>query len=243
MGVTQAPPRSDSELVDAVRAGDIRAFADLYREHVAAVRRVAYRLVGNPDVTADVVQDTFSRALVHLPELREPDRFRPWLLSIARRAATDQLRARRRVTSFDETDDEALASSGPGPEAFAELRELVRQVQSCMAGLSKRDATAVAMVTHLGFTPVEVADSLGVTPGAAKVIVHRARRRLRHALMLELMVRQPSLGCSEFRTLLAENSLSASRHLDHCEACKEAAAMDVVTFQLDAELPPQPAPL
>src|SRR5271167_3900978 len=81
--------RSDAELVAAVRSGDSRAFADLYREHVESVRRVAYHLVGDADATADAVQDTFTRALQHLDDLREPDRFRPWLLAIARHAATD----------------------------------------------------------------------------------------------------------------------------------------------------------
>jgi len=238
MGGTQALARSDTELVAAVRAGDSHAFADLYREHVDSVRRVAYQLVGNPDGTADVVQDTFARALQHLPELREPDRFRPWLLAIARHAATDQLRARRRLTTFDENDDDTLASTGPGPESLAELKELAEQVQGCVAGLSKRDATAVAMVTHLGFTPSQVADSLGVTPGAAKVIVHRARRRLRHALTLQLMVRQPTLACDTFRSLLDDDAVAASKHLEDCQACVDAAGAEVVPFQFT----PEPAP-
>ena len=71
-----------------------------------------------------------------------------------------------------------------------------------MAGLSPRDAAAVTMVTQLGFAPGQVAAALGVTPGAAKVIVHRARRRLRNALALQLMVQQPGLACEEFQKLV-----------------------------------------
>jgi RNA polymerase sigma factor (sigma-70 family) len=191
----QTLDRSDAELVAAVRGGDSQAFAALYRDHVDAVRRVAYHLVGDADRTADAVQDTFARALQHLDDLREPDRFRPWVLAIARHAATDQLRARKRVTGLDDRAEEVLAAGGPGPESVAELRELADQVQGCVAGLSKRDATALTMVTQLGFSPAQVADALGVTPGAAKVIVHRARRRLRDALALQLMVQQPSITC------------------------------------------------
>jgi RNA polymerase sigma factor (sigma-70 family) len=241
MGGTQILARSDAELVAAVRAGDAHAFADLYREHADAVRRVAYQQVGNADAAADVVQDTFTRALQHLPELRDPDRFRPWLLSIARHAATDQLRARRRLTSLDEDNDEILASTGPGPESIAELRELAEQVQGCVAGLSKRDATAVAMVTHLGFTPAQVAEALGVSTGAAKVIVHRARRRLRHALTLQLMVQQPSLACDEFRLLYGKDALAASKHLEDCEICIDRAGAEVVPFQLESALPSEPS--
>ena len=229
--------RSDAELVAAVRSGDARAFVDLYREHVDAVRRVAYHVVGDADATADAVQDTFARALQHLDELREPDRFRPWLLAIARHAATDQLRARRRLTALDETHDALLAASGPGPESVAEIRELAEQVQGCVAGLSRRDAAAVTMVTQLGFAPAQVAASLGVTPGAAKVIVHRARRRLRNALALQLMVEQPGLACEEFQKLLADDPLAAARHIASCVTCLERASAEVIPFELTAEGP------
>ena len=230
------------ELVAAVRAGDSQAFADLYREHVESVRRVAYHLVGDSDATADAVQDTFTRALQHLDDLREPDRFRPWLLAIARHAATDQLRARKRVTSLDDAHDETLASPGPGPESVAEVRELADQVQGCVAGLSKRDAAAVTMVTQLGFTPSQVADALGVTPGAAKVIVHRARRRLRNALALQLMVKQPTLACDDFQKLLAEDPLSASKHIESCVTCIERAGAEVVPFDFSPEVPDAAGP-
>ena len=229
--------RSDAELVAAVRSGDSRAFADLYREHVESVRRVAYHLVGDSDATADAVQDTFTRALQHLDDLREPDRFRPWLLAIARHAATDQLRARKRVTSLDESHDELLASTGPGPESVAEVRELADQVQGCVAGLSKRDAAAVTMVTQLGFSPAQVADALGVTPGAAKVIVHRARRRLRNALALQLMVKQPTLACDDFQKLLTDDPLAAAKHIEQCETCIERAGAEVVPFEFAPETP------
>jgi RNA polymerase sigma factor (sigma-70 family) len=237
MRVSPTLARSDAELVAAVRAGDSRAFADLYSEHVDSVRRVAYHLVGDSDATADAVQDTFTRALQHLCDLREPDRFRPWLLSIARHAATDQLRARKRVMALDESHDELLASTGPRPESVAEVRELADQVQGCVAGLSKRDAAAVTMVTQLGFTPAQVADALGVTPGAAKVIVHRARRRLRNALVLQLMVKQPTLACEDFQKLLADDPLAAATHIEQCETCMERAFAEVVPFEFGPEAP------
>jgi RNA polymerase sigma factor (sigma-70 family) len=229
--------RSDAELVAAVRSGDARAFADLYREHVETVRRAAYHLVGDSEATADAVQDTFARALQHLDDLREPERFRPWLLAIARHAATDQRRARRRLTALDPTHDELLVATEPGPESVAEIRELAEQVQGCVAGLSTRDAAAVTMVTQLGFTPAQVADALGVTQGAAKVIVHRARRRLRNALALQLMVEQPGLACEEFQKLLADDPLAASKHIESCVTCLDRAGAEVIPCGLGAEAP------
>jgi len=185
--------------------------------------------VGDADATADAVQDTFTRALQHLDELRAPDRFRAWLLAIARHAATDQLRARKRFAPLDESDDELLASTGLGPESLAEMRELADRVRGCVAGLSRRDAAAVTMVTQLGFTPSQVAEALGVSQGAAKVVVHRARRRLRTALALQLMEQQPALACAELKKLLRDDPVEGSKHLAHCKACLGRAGAEVVS--------------
>ena len=221
--------RPDGELVAAVRAGDVGAFDELYREHVGAVRTVARSHVRDADTVADIVQDTFARALQHLDALRDGDRFRPWLLSIARNAAVDQLRSRTKVTALDTEQADAIVSLDASPDDVAELHELANQVQVCVTGLSSRDATAVTMVTQLGFSPAQVATALGVTTGAAKVIVHRARRRLRSALMLELLVQQPGLGCDEFRALRAGDPGAATLHLNDCPDCIESAGAELVS--------------
>jgi RNA polymerase sigma factor (sigma-70 family) len=221
-------PRSDGPLVVAVLAGDANAFEELYRAHVGAVRAVARSHVRDADTVADIVQDTFARALQHLANLRDLDRFRPWLLSIARHVAVDQLRAGKRVIPLDAERADALVSGDASPVELAELSELAARVQGCVSGLSQRDATAVALVTQLGFTPAQVAAALGVSPGAAKVIVHRARRRLRSALTLELLVQQPRLGCDEFRSLRQTDPTAASRHLDDCPHCIDSAGTELM---------------
>jgi RNA polymerase sigma-70 factor (ECF subfamily) len=225
-------------LVAEIRAGNTDAFDELYRAHAGAVRAVALGHVRDADLVADIVQDTFARALQHLDGLRDADRFRPWLLAIARHAAVDQLRAGSRVMRLDDDSADALVSSAAGPHDLAELDELAGQVQGCVTGLSQRDATAVALVTQLGFSPAEVGAALGVTPGAAKVIVHRARRRLRHALLLQLMVRQPALGCDEFRMLTEHDPAMASRHLEDCEACIDSARAELGMSRAHPAMPP-----
>lgn len=177
----------ESVLVEQARAGDTAAFEALYVRHVSAVQQVVGAIVRNRALVPDAVQEVFTRALDRLPTLRDPSRFRPWLLSIARHVATDHVRARVRARGDTDPDDDVfnVATPEPGPEELVEVAELSRLVQAGLAGLSARDATAVALVAHLGFTPAEVAAALDITPGAAKVVVHRARRRLRDALHLE----------------------------------------------------------
>jgi RNA polymerase sigma factor (sigma-70 family) len=223
--------QSDAELVARVRSGDEQAFTELYLEHRDAVQKVASQHLRDPDAAADVVQDTFVKALECLPSLRDPDRLRPWLKSIARHAAIDAIRRRSRTITFDPDVQESFEAPEFGPASLAEVRELVRRVDECVAGLSKRDATALAMVAHLGFTPDQVGAALHLTPGAAKVAVHRARRRLRQALVLRLIVEQPSLACSEFQSLVNSDVSAAVTHLESCQYCIESADAEVIPFQ------------
>jgi RNA polymerase sigma factor (sigma-70 family) len=139
--------------------------------------------VHDPERQRDLVQETFTRALVKLDDLREPSRFRPWVFQIARRVAIDDLRERTRVTPQPMDDDDGPVSTDQGPDVTAEVRALAEAIRCGLAALSPRDAAAVSLVVHLGFGPHEVAAALDITPGNAKVVLHRARRRLRAALV------------------------------------------------------------
>lgn len=211
----------DAALVDATLAGDSAAFSELYRRHAKAVHTVIASGLSNPATQAECLQEVFTRALERLSQLRDRSRFRPWLLQIARNVVIDGQRAKAKGPVLDDdldTDNENAAD--PTPEQLSELGELARLVDGAVAGLSKRDATAVAMVTYFDFTPTEVAEALGMTPNAAKVAVHRARRRLRDALVLDLMVKGQATGCPEFAALRDSDALAeAERHARECEEC------------------------
>ena len=221
---------SDATLVSAVLDGDQAAFAVLYRTHAGAVARVVRDNVHDPEEVTDLVQEVFTRALERLPRLRDPQRFRPWLFSIARHAAVDARRGRRPVQSFGDGEPEPLADDH-GPEELAEVRELARLVECCVAGLSRRDATALSLVTHLGFSPAEIATAMRVSVGAAKVLVHRARCRLRDALAVELMVRHPATACGFLQGLIRQRALGpAARHLSTCHACTAAVHAEAALY-------------
>jgi RNA polymerase sigma factor (sigma-70 family) len=183
---------SDARLVAMALGESDDAFVALYRRHVGAVRRALSDHVHDPERRRDLVQEAFTRALAKLPTLREASLFRPWVLQIARNAAIDDLRSRSHAR-LEPIDDErwmpACSDDGPGP--VAEARDLTSAIQASMATLSARDAAAISMVAHLGFGPAEVAAVLDVSYGNAKVVVHRARSRLRQALALRGMYSAP----------------------------------------------------
>jgi len=219
------------ELVRRAVEGDAAAFEALMRETSASVRTVVRSYVKQQEDARDIVQEVYLRALQRLSSLDDPERFRPWLYAIARNAGLDYVRsARRRPVSGagfgnDEMGPVDIVDLDAGPEQLAEVRELSRQVQMGMARLSARDATLLAMVSTLGFTPTDVAGALGMTPTAAKVAIHRARQRLRNAMLLASALQQEPLsrggtGCDAFAELVRAGSLvEAAIHARGCAAC------------------------
>lgn len=209
------------------------AYATLFERHAKAVRTAVRGHIGSdPDAIEDAVQEAFARALSKLDALRDPSRFRPWLMQIARNAATDVRRANTKVEQepIEEAGGEGvvLVGDGSGPEDETELREMAQLVRGCVAGLTPRDATAISMVLWFGFGPTEVASALGITTGAAKVLLHRARRRLRDAVILEVAAAARSFACPRLASLVdAGDELGAARHLKDCQVCLEAGRSHV----------------
>lgn len=215
--------------------GEQVAFAALFERHSGAVRTAVRGHIGrSSEAVEDAVQESFARALSGIDSLRDPTRFRPWLMQIARNVATDIRRRDGRAVHdpIDETGDgdegTVLVGEGRGPDIEAELTEMASLVRGCVAGLAPRDATAISMVMWLGFRPPDVAVALGITTGAAKVLLHRARNRLRDAIVLEVAASARRFSCPELVALIsAQDDVGAARHLKSCDACTESGRAHV----------------
>ena len=225
----------DAVSVAATRRGDPTGFAALYRRHVGVVRMAIRDNVHDTEGVNDAVQDTFAKAFSRLDALREPDRFRPWLLQIARNTAIDHRRVRRRVEYDDYAETEQLPDDDLGPDARAELDDLASLVNGCVAALSPRDATAITMVTRLGLGPTEIGAALGVSTGAAKVMLHHARQRLREALVLELSLRAQHSPCATFAAIRDDAPTKVGAHVRHCEVCQGAAEQELALYDMPTE--------
>ena len=174
----------DARLVAAALAGSSDAFSRLFRTHERAARQRAASIIRDRATQDDIVQIAFTRAFDRLATLRDASMFRSWLLQAVRNAALDHVRDRARRPENVELS-ELLGSCDPSPEEVAELRELAGRLELAALRLPRRDAVALALTVQFGLSPTELADALGVTPNNAKVILHRARQRLRAAAKLE----------------------------------------------------------
>ncbi len=148
-----------------------------FHDHHGALFRYVNRLVGDADLAADVVQESFVRLLSHpLPD----DEVRGWLFTVATNLVRDDARMRvRRQRLLAERYPRP--EGGEGPEERIIRRERVAVVRAALKELAPRDREMLLMRQE-GFRYSEIADVIGVAPGSVGTLLARALRRFEKAL-------------------------------------------------------------
>jgi len=154
-------------------------FATLLTPHWKGVRQFVQSRV-HTDQVDDIVQQAILRAFIHRDQLRDPDKFKSWLWSIAFNEIRMSGRAARPCYSIDEFPN--VPDGNPSPLARFERSETARRVSAGLAELTERDRAAIRLVDFRGLTAAEAARELAVSKAAFKSTHFRARRRLKHAL-------------------------------------------------------------
>ena len=169
------------ELLAACRNGDPGAFEEVVRRTYRQVYTQALRIVGDRQEAEDVAQETYLRVFRGLAGFRGDAQFETWLYRIVANAALTHLRRRRRFGELmTDPADEALepADAGGAPETVADRDALA----GAMASLSPALRAVVVLKDVYGLSCQEIGDQLGVSEGAVKVRLHRARRGLKELL-------------------------------------------------------------
>jgi RNA polymerase sigma-70 factor, ECF subfamily len=170
--------RTDTELVRAVLGGDPQAYGPLVARHQQRLYRRAFSMLGDPDLAADMVQDSFIRAYSSL-DAADPDRFGAWVYRILRNLCLDELRSpRQRTTALSPT----MANGEGGPEQAYERRVLGDALGDALADLGPTLREAFVLKHVEGLSYEEMSAQTGVAIGALKMRVKRAREALRTML-------------------------------------------------------------
>jgi RNA polymerase sigma-70 factor, ECF subfamily len=196
----------DEALLAALRAGDEAAFVELVQRNHGALVRTAMAYVRDRDVAEEVVQEAWLAVLKGLDRFEGRSSLRTWIFRIVTyQARTRGERERRSVplSSFDPGPDEPSVDPdrflGPGQPragawsdppaswgADASERLLSSEVQAVIAAaletLPDSQRTVITLRDLRGFTSEEVCEALDITPGNQRVLLHRARSRVRAAL-------------------------------------------------------------
>lgn len=156
---------------------DEARFRELFEATYAAVRRYVHHRGSTGGAADDIIAQTFLVAWRRLDDVPNDDPI-PWLLAVARNVWRNQRRGdRRRLALLRRV---ALPRPVPPPEPPD--RDGVQRIRDALASLDAADQEILRLVAWDGLTPAQAAVVLGCSPGAARVRLHRARRRLADGL-------------------------------------------------------------
>jgi len=154
--------------------------AAAYERHQREIHSFALHATRDPEVAADVTQDSFLRLLAEIRAGRQPDNIRAWLYRVASNLIINRARhARvadsiRRLWAGETSTDVSPESQYVQAEAASELRQ-------ALDGLS-RDARVGLLLAASGFSGRETAEAIGRSELATRTLLSRARSQLREAL-------------------------------------------------------------
>jgi RNA polymerase sigma-70 factor (ECF subfamily) len=166
-----------------MQAGDEAALEMLYKRYAGLVFTLALRIVGDPELAREVLQDAFLRCWDGR-ETYDPGRGRVpwWLMGIARNRAIDLLRSRSHQARLREQQPLSSAAPASGSLDAADAAALRRAVASALESLSPAQRQAIELAYYGGLTQAEIAQQLDEPLGTVKSRTREAMERLRVSL-------------------------------------------------------------
>ncbi|MGH9177238.1 MAG: RNA polymerase sigma factor [Acidimicrobiales bacterium] len=184
--------RDEAQMLAAVRAGDEAAFADLVRHHHASLLRLAQSIVGSRAVADEVVQDTWLAVVRGVDRFEGRSSFKTWLFHIlmnrARSAAGKEWRTQPAAdVDADRFDANGVWSAPPVPwsdrvDDRLAAEQLVPLARKVIDTLPDTQRQVLLLRDVEGLAAADVAQLLGLSDGNQRVLLHRARARVRGEL-------------------------------------------------------------
>ena len=169
---------TEQNWVQRATQGEPAAIAELFRLYWRAARAAAYGVTGDFALAEDAASEAFYAAIESLPDLRDTQRFGPWLRTIVVRTARRQ-KAKKSKENGAELKTLSDAKSSP-PGADLERRELAALIHEAVGHLSETLREAVVLFYFEGYSLKEAAHFLDIPEGTLKRRLHDGRKRLRN---------------------------------------------------------------
>jgi len=180
---------ADWALVERVKAGDDDAYDILMGRYRRPVLNFVFRMIGDAAEAEDLAQDVFVRAYRHMrkPAFHQTGAaFSTWLFQVARHAALDCLRHRKRhpSESLERLEDrgESTPDAGATASATVAAREIGEQIAAAVARLPEDQRTAIILSEYEDLSYGQIAAIMKCSEKSVEARLYRARRFLRKQL-------------------------------------------------------------
>lgn len=154
-----------------------KSFDAIYQSYIQDIFRYLFFLCHDYHQAEDLVNETFYRAYLFLEECQD-EKVKPWLFKVAYHAYVDFRRKNSKVLLKDTAYFESLGNSET-PEGLLIAKEQLEEIQQVIAGLPENQKQAVLLCDFQGFQYKEAAEIMQVSVGHFKVLLFRARQKIR----------------------------------------------------------------
>ena len=183
--------QNEQYLLKKAKAGDVAAFEELVENYQKKLFNLAYRIVGNPEDAADMVQEALIRIFRSIAKFKEQSSFSTWIYRITTNVCLDELRKRKNKKEFS-LDQEIHGEDGDMkrqiksddilPDNAAEREELREIESSAINSLPEEQRGVISLRDIQGLTYTEISQVLDCPEGTVKSRINRARNALKNVL-------------------------------------------------------------
>jgi len=172
----------DAVLVERIRSGDRYAFNLLVWKWEKPIYNLALRVLGSEEDAAEVCQEVFIKAYMHIHEFRGDARFSTWLYRIAINCCHNHLRRRHRQRKLQVQAPDVEGATAPDAEAVIHQTQLVDRIHRALQALPEDQRLVVELRVMHELSVEEVARIMGIPEGTVKSRLYYAVKRLRELL-------------------------------------------------------------
>ena len=176
--MAQAAGKELRGVIASAAAGDEVAFARIVAAHHEDMRRVCVFVPRDEALADDAVQTAWTIAWRKLASVREPERLRPWLVSVAVNEAKKLLKKKQRRAEVEVAADVSFVAGGRDPASTIDAIDAL----AAMDRLDPEDRALRAMRYAVGFDATELSMAIGLSPSGTRTRLERLLTRLRQEL-------------------------------------------------------------
>ncbi len=182
------PPIAEADFF-AARGGDRDAFARLVLATQKTVASIALAVTRDVQLSEDIAQDTYLKAWQKIGAMQHADSLLPWLQQVTRQAAIDHLRRRRHQPLALDVDDVRMAGAAatdPQPDAWLHDSQRAQQLARALDAVPDDSREVLLLFYREGQSSQQVAALLGLSDGAVRKRLQRARDALQSGLLAQV---------------------------------------------------------
>jgi RNA polymerase sigma-70 factor (ECF subfamily) len=180
----------DADLVSSVVEGNKVSLRTVWDRYLASVRATLRSLLGPDHVVDDLTQEVFLTFYRSASRIRDPSALRSYLLGVATRLASFEIRTRTRRHRWYRLFHWSSVESGEGRSPDVDERDALRALRDLLARIPDRERQAFVLRYVQDLSPAEVAQAMGIPTGTAKRAISEGRRRLLLRAQKEPALRQ-----------------------------------------------------